>query len=116
MLSESVDGGLVEADCSATPRFGLLLNDDSAGIVDRGVDYQLVPIEVQSIASQAREFASPEAGGRSKFEDRRKHFVVFVCVASRRKSSSNSGAVVWRGECVLVGNSNPSMGLLVTLR
>ena len=29
--------------------------------------------------------------------------------------SSSSGAVVWRGVCVLVGSSNPSTGLRVTL-
>lgn len=78
MLAEQFDGGVVEGDCSAAPRFGLFLDDVSAGIVDRRVDDELVPIEAQPVASQTREFASSQTGSRCEFENRGEQFVAFV--------------------------------------
>jgi hypothetical protein len=116
VLSEEIDGGLVEADCTAAPRLGLLLDDDSAGIVDRSVDDEFLPVEVQPVASHTRQLTASQTGGRCELSTGASTSSCSSAVTSRSNSSFNSGAVMWRGVCVLVGNLKPSTGLLVTSR
>ena len=100
MLSELFDGGLVEADCSAAPRFGLFLDDDSAGIVDRRVDDELVAVEVQPVASQTRQLTSSQTSGRCELEHRGEHFVVLRGRGEQAYQliQLGCGGVAWR-EC-----------------
>ena len=79
MVSEQLHGCVVEADDAAAPRFGLLLDDDAAaGVVDRVVDDEFVPVEAQAVPSEAGEFAAPQARCRTELEHRSKDLVVLV--------------------------------------